>query len=196
MGISSKLKNLRFEAKPGEQYAVRIKNMDPANYGEGIYNINLYRFELLSINHNFNYCYFGIGTSIFFTNKQEIVITDKKLAKELGVRKNERITGVVNTSVTIDFAVAGQIPSAVGEKHIGDTFEFRGIFAGAHPKYRALSGTFTYDGREIPLELLYERLPNYLGPDYTMGKSSNGKLDPNAYFTLDFEAKFEGYIHR
>ena len=60
MGISSKLKNLRFEAKPGEQYAVRIKNMDPANYGEGIYNINLYRFELLSINHNFNYCYFII----------------------------------------------------------------------------------------------------------------------------------------
>lgn len=192
-----KIKRLRFEAKKGEVYIVGIKNINPADFGEGIYDITIHGFELLNFNYNFNHCYFAIESSIYFTNKQEIVVSDKKLAKELGVRKNARITGIVNTSVTLDFIIAGQIPSSIGPKKIGDSFSFRGIFAGAKPKNdRGLSGTFTYEDKEIPLELLYNRVHNYLGPDFTMGRSSNKALDPNAYFTIDFEAVFDGYMKR
>lgn len=202
MAIGQYVKPLRYEARfneamnRGEQFLVEIKRLNPENFGEYIYNVDVHSMQVVDVNFNLNYSYLAINATVYMRMPQKILIDERHVAKEFGVAKNEVVTGTIDTSVNLNFVVALDIPARGSNKQKGDTYDFTGIFAyvTAAPLSRGWDGKFIYEDKEFPIEMLVDTLHAYQGPDYTRGHASLGYIDPGSFFTLDFKATFEGYI--
>ena len=196
MSIGTHVKPLRYEARSNEQYLIELKRLNPENFGDYIYDVDIHSMQILDVNFSLNYSYLGINATVYMRMPQKILIDDRRVAKELGVAKNSTVTGTIDTSVNLNFVVAIDIPARSTTKKVGDTFDFQGVFAHtqAAPSSRGWDGKFIYENTELPIELLVDRLPSYSGPDFTRGHAQRGYIDPGAFFTLDFTATFERYI--